>query len=177
MKGSVRICVLLAILLSAGRAAWCADSAFSLGYGFAAWNMGRPTFKVEGDRRYDFVQATYMYERPFLWQGLKLLVEPFASYVPDPATGTDLGVGLGFKYYPFGRHEDGFYLMGGTGLAYSTIKFEEQGTHLFIIGQGGIGYRFGRFFIENRFRHFSNGHTAAPNWSVNANVITVGAYF
>lgn len=177
MKTFVCLFAFLLVLFSAGRMDVCAENAFSLGYGFAAWNVGRPAFKVEGDRRYDFVQATYMYERPFLWKGLKLLVEPFASYVPDPASGTDFGVGLGFKYYLFGTHEDGFYLMGGTGAAYSTIGFHEQGTHLFVIGQGGIGYRFGRFFVENRFRHFSNGHSASPNWSINANVIMAGMYF
>ena len=135
---------------------------FRWAIGFAAWNQGRPTGKIEGGKRYDFEQATYLYERPILWTGLALTVEPFASYVSNPNAGADFGVGLGFSITPFETHKEGFYLMGGSGMAYSTIGFHEQGTHLFFIGQGGIGYRSGRFFIENRFRHFSNGGTASP---------------
>jgi len=177
MKIGLCLCAFLTGLLVFSDRAVNGENAFSVGYGFAAWNLERPVFKIEGGKHYDFAQATYLFEKPVLWKGLRLLVEPFASYVVQPASGTDFGVGLGLKYYPFGRQEDGFYLMGGSGMAYSTIGFQEQGTHLFIIGQGGIGYRFGRFFVENRFRHFSNGGLASPNWSVNSNIFMIGAYF
>lgn len=43
--------------------------------------------------------------------------------------------------------------------------------------EGGIGYRYARFFIENRFRHYSNGGTTSPNRSVDADVLSVGVYF
>ena len=176
MKAAFLGCVLAAALLMFAGEGLCGEDGLSLGFGFAAFNKGKATGKVEGDKSYDFVQAKYLYERPFQWKGLALLVEPFASYVGNPATGTDVGVGIGLKYYPLTAGE-GLYIMGGSGMAYSTIGFHEQGTHLFFIVQGGVGYRFGRFFIEDRFRHYSNGGTAAPNWSVNANIISVGTYF
>ncbi len=177
MKATVCLCAIVVSLLFISGGTVRGENAFSLGYGFAAWNQGKSTGNIEGGKRYNFEQAKYLYERPILWTGLALMVEPFASYVSNPNAGTDFGVGVGFKYYPFQTHKDGFYLMGGSGMAYSTIGFQEQGTHLFFIGQGGIGYRSGRFFIENRFRHFSNGGTARPNWSVNTNIIAVGMYF
>jgi hypothetical protein len=176
MKPAFLVSVLVAALFMCAGEGLCGEDGLSLGYGFAAFNRGKETGEVEGDKSYDFAQVKYLYELPFQWKGLALLVEPFASYVADPATGTDLGVGIGFKYYLLAA-DRGLYIMGGSGMAYSTIGFQEQGTHLFFIGQGGVGYRFGRFFIEDRFRHYSNGGTAAPNWSVNANIFSVGTYF
>ena len=177
MKAACCVCVLIACLFGFACPGFSGENGFSLGYGFAAFNRGKTTGKVEGGRSYNFVQATYLFEKPFSWKELALLVEPFGSYVANPSPGADLGVGIGLKYYPFSLERKGFYLMGGTGMAYSTIGFQEQGTHLFFIGQGGLGYRFGNFFLEDRFRHYSNGGTASPNWSVNSNIVSLGTYF
>jgi hypothetical protein len=57
------------------------------------------------------------------------------------------------------------------------VDFKEQGTHLLFILQAGIGFQWKKFFIENRFRHYSNSNTAQPNRSINANMIMVGMHF
>jgi len=174
MKARFLIFILLTALLGFAAEGRCGENGFSLGYGFAAFNQGRSGGKIEGGKDYNFVQATYLFEKPFSWKELALLVEPFSSYVANPTSGVDLGVGVGLKYYPARTDKGGIYFMGGTGMAYSTIGFQEQGTHLFFIGQGGIGFRYGNFFIEDRFRHYSNGGTARPNWSVRSKVSADG---
>jgi hypothetical protein len=88
-----------------------------------------------------------------------------------------VGVNLGLKVYPFSRDHSGFFVTMGTGGAYSTIDFVEQGKHAFFILQGSVGYRYKNFFVEDKFRHYSNGGTAWPNQSINANIINVGMYF
>ncbi len=62
-------------------------------------------------------------------------------------------------------------------MAYTSIGFKEQGTHLLFILQGGVGYRYKSFFVEDRVRHYSNGGTARPNWSVNSNILSIGTNF
>ena len=141
MKALFVACLLSIAVLCIPVDGSCGDSGFSLGYGFAAFNQGRQGGRVEGGKPYNFVQAVYVYEKPFSSKELALLVQPFASYVNQPATGVDLGLGLGLRYYPLVA-ENGFYLTGGTGSAYTSIGFQEQGTHLLFILQGGIGYRY-----------------------------------
>lgn len=164
----------VAVLLAGPMNAWCADHWFSLGYGIGAFNKERSFGKVEGDRPYSFIQATYIYEKPFSAKELAFLFEPFTAYVAKPTGGLDMGLDIGLKYYPFRTDNGGFYLTAGPGLAYTTVGFKEQGTHLLFIVQGGVGYRYKSFFIEDRVRHYSNGGTASPNWSVNSNILSVG---
>ena len=68
-------------------------------------------------------------------------------------------------------------MTAGVGVAYTTIAFEEQGTHFLFILQAGLGLRYENFFIENRLRHYSNGGTESPNRSVHASIMTFGYYF
>ena len=171
------VCILVIVLFAAPFEGLCGENGFSLGYGFAAFNNQRATGEVEGKKHYNFIQAVYVYERPFSTKELALLVEPYAAYVNKPNSGADAGLGLGIKYYPARTDKGGFYMMAGTGMAYTSIGFQEQGTHLLFILLGGLGYRYKNLFIEDRFRHYSNGGTASPNWSVNANIISLGTYF
>jgi hypothetical protein len=165
-------CVLLAILSSP---AWSAEHALSAGYGFALWSADNGIGKIEeGD--YAFMQAAYTYERPLSARWVAL-VEPFVAYVNRPVNGADFGFNLGLKFYPFTEDRSGLFFTFGTGVAYTSVDFAEQGTHLLGILQGSIGYRFRTFFIENRWRHYSNAHTASPNRSINANIVVVGMYF
>jgi hypothetical protein len=60
-------------------------------------------------------------------------------------------------------------------MAYTTIGFKEQGTRLLFILEGGVGYKFKNFYVEDRLCHYSNAGTARPNWSVNANILSLGA--
>jgi hypothetical protein len=53
----------------------------------------------------------------------------------------------------------------------------EQGTHNFFILAGGIGFKWGNFSLENRFRHYSNASLARPNVSVNSDIIMIAYYF
>jgi len=174
MKKAFSVSIVLTVLLLAPLTALCGDQGLSLGYGIAAFNMQRSFGHLEGGKPYGFIQTTYIFERPFSTKELALLAEPFGDYVLQPTSGFDLGFDLGLKYYPWRTDTGGFYMTAGPGIAYSTIGFEEQGTHLLFVLQGGIGYRYNNFFIEDRARHFSNGGTARPNWSVNANILSIG---
>jgi hypothetical protein len=154
---------------------WASENVLSVGYGFAMGSGGHRFGRVS-EGSYNFVQTSYSYERPL---SQKWLAEagPFLSYVMNPTDGVGVGVTLGLKIYPFRRDRSGFFFTAGTGGAYSSIAFKEQGTHAFFILQGSIGYRYKNFFIEDRYRHYSNGGTAWPNQSINANIISVGMYF
>ncbi len=177
MKTRIVVAGLLMALFLAPMLAFAGDHGLSLGFGFGAFNRGKTTGKVEGNRPYNFIQAMYVYEKPFSLRELSLLVEPFGAYVNKPATGFDLGFDLGLRYNLLTTDNSGLYLTAGPGLAYTTIGFKEQGTHFLFILEGGLGYKYRDFFIEDRFRHYSNGGTARPNWSVNANILSIGALF
>jgi hypothetical protein len=175
MKRLLWASLMITALLIPSRPLWAAENALSVGYGFALSSSGhRPGRVSEGT--YNFVQAAYSYERP-LSQRWLIEAGPFFSYVMNPTYGGDVGINLGVKVYPFSQDRSGFFFTMGSGGAYSSIGFKEQGTHAFFILQGSIGYRYKDFFIENRYRHYSNGGTAWPNQSINANVINVGMYF
>jgi len=42
-----------------------AEQGLSVGYGLAAFMADKQVGKVEGGKNYDFIRATYLYERPF----------------------------------------------------------------------------------------------------------------
>jgi len=166
------------IVVCAAAPAYAVEQAVTLGYGIAALNPDLHFGRIEGGRNYDFVQVTYLVERPCTdYRPLAVFIEPFASYVNRPDQGVDLGLFTGLKYCFYGDGQKGLFLTAGTGLVYTTEGFKEQGTHLDFTLEAGVGYRFGRFFIEDRLRHYSNGGTASPNRSVDANVLSVGLYF
>jgi hypothetical protein len=166
------VCILLAMLPCS---AWSAEHALSVGYGFAYLSNGHPPGEVE-QGNYDFFQGAYLYEHP-LSARWAVLVEPFVAYVNRPVDGVDVGCNLGLKVYPFTQDRSGLFFTMGTGAAYTSVNFSEQGTHLLFILQGSLGYRYKNYFIEDRWRHYSNGNTASPNRSINANIVVVGMYF
>lgn len=159
---------------------WCvhafgSESALMLGYGFGEWN-GSSTGRIENGFHYDYMGLSYIYEKQFT-RKIILGLEPFANIDFRPKTGLDLGCSVNAKYYLSNEAKDGFYLTAGIGGAYTSIRFQEQGTHMLFILHGGFGYRTGSVFIENRFFHYSNGGLARPNRSVNSNTVRVGYYF
>lgn len=168
--------LVMLLLLTFVPPAGSAEHAIAAGYGFGFLNVHKRTLHIEGERKYDFFQASYLYERPCHYPKVALVLEPFAAYINRPNDGMDVGLNAGIKWYPFGPG-NGFYISPQTGLAYTTIKFKEQGTHLLFVLQATFGYRYKDFFIEDRFKHYSNGHTADPNRSVHANIVVVGMYF
>ncbi len=169
------LCVVCAAIPTVGAAL---DQGVSVGYGLAAYNPGKHVGRIEGGREYDFFQVTYLLERPCRdHPPLAVFLEPFAASVNRPNPGVDAGFYTGLKYCFLNTVKSGFFVTAGSGLAYTTTGFHEQGTHFNFTLEAGIGYRYGRYFIENRLRHYSNGNTASPNRSVNANVLSVGVYF
>lgn len=173
-----RLLMGLILVVCAAAPAYAVEQAMSVGYGFGALNPGLHLGRIEGGRNYDFFQITYLVERPCTDHlPLAVFIEPFVSYVNRPNAGVDFGFFTGLKYCLQGADKKGFYFTGGTGMVYTTIGFKEQGTHLDFTLEAGVGYRYGRFFIEDRLRHYSNGAMASPNRSVDANVLSVGLYF
>ena len=156
--------------------AFAQNKGLSIGYGFGLFNPHQETGKVEDDRSYDFLQLSFFHETQIIKNGFFVL-EPAIAYVHKPEDGLDIGFNFLFKYYLAKGKSGSFYLDLGIGAAYTTIDFKEQGTHLLFSPQGGFGFRWDRFFIENRFRHYSNASLASPNRDVNANIISVGFYF
>ena len=177
MKKVLFFCVVAAVLCAGPMDALCADQGFSLGYGIGAFNKDSSFGKLEGGQNYSFIQATYIYEKPFSAKELAFLIEPFAAYVARPTAGVDMGFDLGLKYYPFRTDLGGFYMTAGPGMAYTTVGFQEQGTHLLFILQGGVGYRYKNFFVEDMIRHYTNAGIATPDSSVNSNILSVGTFW
>ena len=155
---------------------YAAEQSLSVGYGFAALNERTSVGKIEGGKYYDFFQLAYLYEMPF-WKKVSIAVEPFAASVNRPNAGLDAGFDLLGRWYPCSVGASRLFVDLGAGAAYTTVGFQEQGTHLLGVLAGGIGLRYKKFFIEDRIRHYSNGHTAFPNRSINANIVSVGMYF
>jgi len=175
-KGVFTVFVVTAFLLCP---LYCAgdDNAITAGYGFGMFNLSPKYGKLRGDNgNYYFYQLVYAREKTLV-KNLCLLMEPFVAYVNDPQSGLDAGMMLSLKYYFNKDNKNSFFVTLGTGAAYTTILFEEQGSHLLFILQGGIGYRWNNYFIENRLRHYSNGGTENPNRSINANIVNIGVHF
>ena len=153
-----------------------AEHSLSVGYGFGLLNQNGESSKLEGDKQYSLFQFLYAYEYP-LTSWFSLLAEPFADYVFRPADGFELGLHVSGKLYFFTSGVTRLYFLFGTGAMYTSIDFEEQPTHYLFILHGALGLRYKKFFLENRFRHLSNGGTETPNRSVHVNVVSLGMVF
>lgn len=171
----VMCCLILILSYSATDCLAQKTHALSFGYGFGFLNPHEPVGHIE-EGQYDYVHMAYQFESP-LSGVLGLVVEPFVSCTFRPREGVDAGITVSLKYKFHGKGGRGFFLTIGGGSLYTSTKFQEQGTHLLFTGHVGFGYTWERIFIENRFRHYSNGGTATPNKSINANLISIGIYF
>ena len=152
------------------------QQAISIGYGLATLNPSSDLGHLEKGDYYDFVQITYSYEK-LLSGKFNLVLEPFVGIVNRPTSGLDIGVAVGGRYYFGQRNYQGFFATISGGGVYTTVNFEEQGTHGLFVLQGGIGYKWERLFVESKFRHYSNGGLAHPNHSINATVVSMGFAF
>jgi len=174
-----RLFIIVAVVAVLVYPLYCAgdENAVTAGYGFGIFNRDADFGKLRGQgQQYYFYQLAYSREKTLV-KNLCLLAEPFVAYVSDPDSGLDAGMTASFKYYFGKENKNSLFATLGAGAAYTTIKFEEQGTHFLFILQGGIGYRWNDYFIENRFRHYSNGGSERPNRSVNANIVNIGMHF
>jgi hypothetical protein len=150
------------------------DNGVSIGYGFGALNRGMKGIQIR-DGNYDYIQLTYLHEKPF-YKRINYLIEPHIAYINRPSNGIDIGFSLSLKGY-LNEDKKGFFGTVGVGTIYTTLGYSGQGTHLLGILQGGIGYKWKNYFIENRFKHYSNAGTAYPNRSINSNMISFGIIF
>lgn len=150
------------------------DNAISIGYGFGALNNELIGKIDQGN--YDFFQLTYMHERPW-HKNFYLLIEPYVSYINRPTEGLDMAFGLSTRYYFKEVKQNSFFATLGIGALYSTLQYSEQAHHYFFLVQGGIGYRWNSFFIEDKFRHYSNGYTSDRNKAIHSNILSIGIFF
>jgi hypothetical protein len=156
---------------------FAAEQGVSAGYGFAFLNPHKRVGRLENSEQYDFFRFAYIYERPICVNNVAIVTEPWAAYINRPRDGADVGLDLLLKYYPLRHNEWRLFVTAGVGAAYTTIDFKEQGEHFMFILQGSVGLRYKNYFIENRFRHYSNGGTSSPNRSVHADIVSLGYYF
>lgn len=149
-----------------------ADTNLSFGYGFAILNPHSKPYRLTYTKGlYDFFHFSIASETP-IYEDLHISFEPFFLYQKRPKESVDVGFTIFARYYL--SH---FFISIGCGMAYTGFHFEEQGTRFPFVLQGGIGLKYGRFFIEDRFRHYSNGGISRPNMSINSNLFTFGIYF
>ena len=171
-----------AVLLYACCLATLASPAFaeqnlSVGYGFGLFNqIHGSSNKVEGDNYYTLLQVLYGYEVP-MTSWFSLLAEPYAAYVFQPSGGVELGLHLSGKVYPYSSGASRLYFLLGTGGMYTSVDFEEQPGHYLFILHAAVGFQYKNFFLEDRFRHLSNGGTRSPNHSVHVNIVSIGMVF
>ena len=169
--------LLLALCLSLLPCAVRADQQIlSVGYGIGVLNNTRQVGHLWGNDYYDFGQVAYGYEKTLSGK-FNLLLEPYVAYVNRPETGLDLGFTVNGRYYFGQTNHRGFFGTFGGGGAYTTIGFQEQGTHGLFVLHGGLGYKWERLLVEARFRHYSNAGLAHPNRSVDAAIVSVGCAF
>jgi len=150
------------------------ENSISFGYGFGMFNYGITNKIMDG--HYEFYQIAYKHERPF-YKGFYLVIDPYLSYIRNPHEGFDISLGFSSRYYLNSEKKNSFFVDLGVGGVYSTLQYGEQSNHAFFLIQGGIGYRWDRFFIENILRHYSNGYTASKNRAIHSNIISIGLFF
>lgn len=155
------------------------NNGFSVGYGLGFLSPHYTFGEIQGEsdgRSYNFLQL-YLFRDVHLYKNLFLTIEPSLAYILRPKAAVEPGVNLLFKIYFSRKEGNSFFLSGGGGGVYSTLGYREQGTQFMFVLQGAVGYKWGNFFIENRFRHYSNAHLATPNRSINADIISIGFLF
>jgi len=166
------------VFLCVSAAVCPAENALSVGYGLGLFNEGASAGHLGDDgRSYDYALVSFLHERP-LTEHVAWVVEPFVKVVNRPENGIDVGFSVSLRgYLPELAPGHRLYLAAGAGAVYTSINFEEQGTHGLFVLVGGIGYRTGRVFVEAQFQHYSNGGLANPNHSVNSGLLRAGWYF
>lgn len=172
MQAMKSILFLVSLTLLFSPYVYAGSMSISAGYGFGFLNaQAKPYRLTYTEGLYDFFHLAVARETQ-IWKQICSSLEPFILYQKRPKEGIDVGLTLAGKYYI--QH---FFISVGVGLAYTTYGFKEQGTHLPFVLHVGIGYKFGKFFLENRIKHYSNAGLARPNVSINANLAVLGIHF
>lgn len=114
---------------------------------------------------------------------LRLRIEPFFSFLPEPAPNIETGAALLLKigFLPeTSRFQP--YFLAGPGIAYMTLQTREQKTQLNFIEYGSLG---AHYFLnkhwavtgECRYRHLSNADLATPNKGMESTFILLGVTY
>lgn len=109
----------------------------------------------------------------------QILFEPFAAYVPSPASNLECGFLLVFRYEwpePTAVHP---YVWNGIGGMYRTQHLYEQGSLWAFTPEVGMGLKLGlserqALDLECRYRHFSTANLRHPNHGVNQWFYSIG---
>lgn len=154
------------------------NNGLAIGYGVGAFNPHERFGNIPNDERYEFLQVSYFHQFSLFKNGFFVL-EPFVAYTYRNLYGTDVGLNLYLKYnfWNWNSSQNSLYAILGTGGVITNVNFTDQGSHGLVIGQAGAGFKWDRFFIEGRYRHYSNGGFAAPNTGVDAFIVNTGFYF
>ncbi len=124
--------------------------------------------------------ARVLFNSGFRPQGLtQIMLEPFAAYVPSPASNLECGILLVFRYEwpePAGVHP---YVWNGIGGMYRTQHLYEQGTLWAFTPELGMGLKvlLGEQLaldLESRYRHSSTANLRQPNRGVNQWFYSIG---
>ncbi|HVN95541.1 MAG TPA: acyloxyacyl hydrolase [Syntrophorhabdaceae bacterium] len=174
MRKQIFVCACLMVFLSAPLNILAQQDGLSIGYGFGTFNNDMRGVQIR-DGNYDYGQMTFFHERR-LFKRVNWTIEPFVSYINRPTEGVDGGVSIFAKAYVDEKKKHGLFATAGGGSLYTSMGYSGQGTHLWFILQGGLGYRWDKYFVEGRFKHYSNGDTATPNRSLNSSILFVGMY-
>ena len=183
MKTQTRSCLFLALFsfiasffVSPVCVARADQQTIFVGYGIGIFNNNQQIGHLWHNDYYDFTQISYGYEKTLSGK-FNLIVEPFAAIVNRPVSGVDAGFTVGGRYYFGEKNHRGLFTTVSGGGAYTSVKFEEQGTHDLFILAGGLGYKWEKLFVDARFRHYSNSGLSHPNMSVNAVIVGMGYAF
>lgn len=155
------------------------DYGFSVGYGFGVSNSQVKFGEIAGHqdgRSYQFVQLYAFRDLP-LYRSLYFTVEPSLAFVYRPKAAVEPALNFSFKLFLPEKEGNALYFSIGGGATYTTLGYVEQGTQFMFVLQAAVGFKWREFFLENRFRHYSNGGLATPNMSVNADIISLGFFF
>jgi len=154
------------------------NNGLAIGYGVGALNPHERFGNIPHDQGYEFMQLSYFHQFR-LFKNAFFVLEPYFSYTYRTMYGTDLGLGLYLKYnfLNWNSSKNSLYATLGTGGVVTSIHFTDQGSHELFILQGGAGFKWDRFFIDGRFRHYSNGGLATPNTGLQAIILSTGFFF
>ena len=153
-------------------------SGVAAGYGLGNMNPHEHFGKIRRNRGYEFFYLSYFHGFQLI-PDLYLVLEPFTAVSYRSRVGVDLGLGLLLRYNLWNSQsaKNSFFVNLGTGGVLTTVSFTDQPNHALFILQGGVGFKWDKYFIELRHRHYSNAGTARPNKGVETEVLTVGFHF
>jgi hypothetical protein len=168
----------LIIFISLSGYAFSQTNGLAIGYGLGNLNPHEDFGKIPHDLSHEFLYLSYFHGFRLSQNG-QFVLEPFISYVYRTLSGFELGVNLLYQYHfwKWNASQNSLFFNIGTGGVYTSVDYTDQGSDLLFILQAGLGLKMGKYFIESRHRHYSNGGTARPNVGIETEFLSVGFYY